>query len=310
MLLSATAYAPGSIGNLAVGFDVLGLAIAEPGDTVVVRAIPEGLLVDVEGDGGKLPRDASNTAAIAALEVLRSAGRDDVGLHILVQKGMPIGSGLGSSAASAAAAAFATNALLGSPLSTGELIGPCVEAEASVSGRHADNVAPALLGGLILVRSPDEWVRIPLPEGIAVTVVTPQYSVATRDARAVLPRQIPLSVASKRSGDLATFIAACFRGDVPAMGRSLVDEVIEPARAPLIPGCLDVIRAARDAGALGASISGAGPSIFALCPSLPIAQRAAREMTRAFAAAGLEAKAVVGPADVPGARLIATETRP
>ena len=310
MLASATAFAPGSIGNLAVGFDVLGLAIPEPGDTVTVARTPHGLTVEVEGDGGLLPRDASNTAAIAARDVLRRVGAE-IGLHITVHKNMPIGSGLGSSAASAAAAAFATNVLLGEPLSAAELIGPCVEAEAAVSGRHADNVAPSLLGGLILVRSVDplDWVRIPLPEGLAIAVVKPDCSVATRDARAVLPQTIPLSVASQRSADLASFVAACWAGDIEAIGRSLVDGVVEPARIPLIPGGAEAIAAARDLDVLGASISGAGPSVFALCRSLEAAHRAAAAMTRAFrATADLDARAVVGPADSPGARILATES--
>lgn len=298
------AFAPATVANLGPGFDVLGLALAAPGDTVTARFAPGGgvRIAAVRGDGGKLPTDAAkNSAGIAALATLAAAG-SDAGVELELDKGLPIGSGLGSSAASAAAAAFAVNLLIGSPLRKMELIEPCLEAEAAVSGRHADNVAPALLGGLILVRSttPLDVVRVPLPEGLTLAVVTPAMELATRAARAALPREVPLEQLVHNAAHLAAFVSACHAGDLALLARSMRDTVVTPARAKLIPGSLAAMDAALDAGALGSSISGAGPSLFALCRSPRAAEDAARAMADAFAAAGLASTAVISPADCPG----------
>jgi homoserine kinase len=305
---SVTAFAPATVANLGPGFDVLGLALAAPGDEVTARFAPaRGVrIAKVEGDGGALPMDAeTNTAGIAAARTLARAGID-VGVELEILKGLPIGSGLGSSAASAAAAAFAVNQLVGAPLRKLELIGACVEAEAAVAGRHADNVAPALLGGLVLVRTLDplDVIRLPLPASLAIAVVTPRLEVDTRTARAALPREVPLATMVRHSANVAALASACFAGDLALLGRCMTDEVVMPARAPLIPGCAQVIAAALAAGALGSSISGSGPSIFALCHSPRAAADAARAMTAAFAHAGLEASTVLSPVDCPGARAL------
>lgn len=309
MLDEVTAFAPATVSNLGPGFDLLGLAVSGPGDTVTARRVPgEGVrIARVEGDGGVLPREAArNTAGIAAAATLRRAGVS-AGVELELRKGMPIGSGLGSSAASAAAAAYAVNLLLGSPLRVEELVEPCVEAEATVSGRHADNVAPALLGGLVLVRSVDpvEVLRLPVPAGLHVAVVTPAFELSTREARAVLPATVPLQAMVRNTAHAAALVAACYTGDLELLRRCVVDEVVAPARAALIPGCGAVVGAALDAGALGSSISGAGPSIFALCRSEESAQEAAAAMRAAFReAGGLDSSAVVSPADAPGARAV------
>lgn len=302
----ATAFAPATVANLGPGFDVLGLALAAPGDTVTARLAPgRGVrIVAVHGDGGALSTDAArNTAGIAAASTLARAGVD-AGVELELRKGLPLGSGLGSSAASAAAAAFAVNLLIGSPLKKLELIEPCMDAEEAVSGRHADNVAPALLGGLVLVRSiaPLDVVRVPVPEGLTMAVVTPAMELPTRQARAVLPREVPLAQLVHNAAHLAAFVSACHAGDLALLSRSLRDAVVTPARAPLIPGSQAALAAALDAGALGSSISGAGPSLFALCRSERAAHDAARAMTDAFARAGLGATTVLSPADCPGAR--------
>jgi homoserine kinase len=262
--------------------------------------------VAVEGDGGALPRDGTNTAAVAAAATLRRAGLE-IGVELEVRKGMPIGTGMGSSAASAAAAALAVNLLVGSPLRKDELVEPCVEAEASVSGRHGDNVAPALLGGLILVRSVDpvDLLRLPIPPGLMVVVVTPHFSLSTRAARAALPELVPLREMVRNTANVATLVAACYSGDLTLFGRGVADAVVTPARAPLIPGCEAVIAAALGAGALGSSISGAGPSIFALCHSERRAEQVAAAMQAAFRDAGdLDSTALISPADNPGARQV------
>ena len=300
-----TVFAPATVANLGPGLDVLGLALAAPGDRVTARRAAAGVtMARVTGDGGALSLDPeTNTAGIAARATLAKAGVA-TGVELTLEKGMPIGSGLGSSAASAAAAAFAVNLLIGSPLRKVELVGPCLAAEAAVSGRHADNVAPALLGGLILVRSiePLDLVRLPVPEGLVVVVVTPDMELSTREARAALPGEVPLASLVRNTAQVGAFVSACHSGDLGLLGRSMTDAVATPARAPLIPGCAGVIEAALDAGAIGSSISGAGPSIFALCRSERSACEVAAAMTRAFAASGRAATSVVSPADCPGAR--------
>jgi len=300
------ASAPATVANLGPGFDVLGVALAGAGDVVTARATSEtGVrIVRIEGDDGALPRESSrNTAGIAAERTLALAGIDS-GVELELQKGLPLGSGLGSSAASAAAAAYAVNCLFGSPLRKPDLIGPCLDAEAAVSGRHADNVAAALLGGLVLVRRVDplDVVRLPVPEGLTLAVVTPKHAVSTREARAVLPASIPLDAHVRASADLAALVGACHSGDWALLARAIGDDLVTPARASLIPGCLAVIRAALDAGALGSAISGSGPSIFALCRSPRSAAAAADAMTAAFARAGLESSTIVSTADAPGVR--------
>jgi homoserine kinase len=307
MLEEVTAFAPATVSNLGPGFDILGLALSGPGDTVTARRVPgQGVrIARVEGDGGILPREAErNTAGIAAAATLRRAGVA-VGVELEIRKGMPVGSGLGSSAASAAAAAYAVNLLVGSPLRKRELVEPCLDAEAAVSGRHADNVAPSLLGGLVLVRSVDplDVLRLPVPEGLRVVVVTPAFDLPTRVARAALPERVPLAALVRNSANLAALVAACHSGDLALLRRALVDEVVAPVRAALIPGCDAVMSAALEAGALGSSISGAGPSVFALCHSARAAEDAAEAMRAAFReAGGLDSTAVLSPADAPGVR--------
>ncbi|MBW1878115.1 MAG: homoserine kinase [Deltaproteobacteria bacterium] len=300
------AFAPATVANLATGLDVLGLAIDGPGDVVTARRVPgTGVRITaVTGDGGHLPTDVDrNTAGIAATATLCRAGVE-AGVALTLEKGLPLGSGLGGSAASAAAAAFAVNRLVGSPLRKGQLVEPCLEAEAVVSGCHADNVAPSLLGGLILVRSlnPLDLIRLPIPEGLAMAVVSPEFEIETRAAREVLPDQVPLSAMIQNTANIAGLVAACFSGDVSLLGRCIADDVVTPARTALIPGCDEVIRAALDHGALGSSISGSGPAVFALCRSRRSAREVAEAMKRAFEEAGLQSKAIVSPADCPGVR--------
>ncbi|NOZ00940.1 MAG: homoserine kinase [Deltaproteobacteria bacterium] len=300
------AFAPATVANLGLGFDILGLALVGPGDTVTARLVREkGVRMgSITGDGGVLPNDAgANTAGIAAAATLRRTGIKE-GIELDLEKGLPIGSGLGSSAASAAAAAWAVNRLLGSPLRRVDLVEPCVEAEEAVSGRHADNVAPALLGGLILVQSldPPDLVRLPVPEGLSVVVVTPDFVLNTRDSRSVLPESVPLKKVVRSTANIAAMVSACYSGDMALLARCVTDEIVTPARAPLIPGCGEVMDAALNAGALGSNISGAGPSVFALCRSPISAARAADAMKAAFAEAGLESTALISPADCPGAR--------
>jgi homoserine kinase len=301
-----TAFAPATIANLSVGFDILALAIREPGDTVTAR-ISEGggvQIRSVSGDGGTLPLETSkNTSGIAAQAMLDKAGLG-VSVELELSKGLPIGSGLGSSAASAAAAAFAVNRLLGSPLRKKDLIEPCLLAEEAVSGRHADNVAASLLGGLVLVRSlePLDVIRLPVPEDLHVAVVTPDMEVRTGEARAILPKTIELSAMVQACANIATFVSASHSRDLSLLARCKPDQVVTPARAELIPGCHEVIATAQDHGALMCSVSGAGPSLFALCHSEPSALTVARAMQDEFKKHDLSTKVFTSPANCPGAR--------
>ena len=300
------AFAPATVANLGPGFDLLGLALIGPGDTVVARrsSEPGVRLTAIHGDGGALPLDATrNTAGIAARLTLERAGLE-AGVELELHKGLPIGSGLGSSAASAAAAALAVNLLVGAPLRKAELIAPCIEAEAAVAGRHADNVAPALLGGLVLIRTLDplDVIRLPVPTGLCLAVVTPTFALDTRTSRAALPASVPLGSMVRNSANVAALVSACFSGDLGLLSRAMEDPIVTPARSPLIPGCDAVIAAALAAGAIGSSISGSGPSIFALCQSERNAREAAAAMSEAFKYFELESSTILSPADCPGAR--------
>jgi homoserine kinase len=292
-LSAVRVFAPATVANVASGFDVLGFALEQPGDTVAISRKPEKRvdLTFVEGDGGKLPRDAArNTAGVAVARFLESLGFP-FGVDIRLSKGMPLASGLGSSAASSVAAVFAANLLAGSPCTARELLPFTLQAEQVACGSaHADNVAPALLGGFILIRSyePLDFVRLPVPAGLAAAVAHPHTEIRTEDARRILKKDIRLADAVRQWGNLAALVAALYEGDLALLGRSLQDVVAEPRRAMLIPGFAEVKAAALAAGALGCSISGSGPSVFALCASTERAQTAGGAMQETFRRVGLE----------------------
>jgi homoserine kinase len=285
-------FAPATVANVASGFDVLGFALETPGDAVTLtRSTEKGVRVrSVTGDDGRLPRDPKkNTAAVAAAAFLDRIG-NPFGVDIELEKRMPLSSGLGSSAASAVAAVTAANLLAGSPLSATDLLPFTMEAERVACGSaHADNVAPSLLGGFVLIRSYDplDVVRLPVPAGLSCAVVHPHAELRTEDARSVLKKEIRLSDAIRQWGNLAALVAALYNGDLQLLGRSLQDVVAEPARSLLIPGFAGVKAAALASGALGCSISGSGPSVFALCSRAEDSARAGKAMVAAFKAAGL-----------------------
>ena len=304
-----TAFAPATVANVGSGFDVLGFAVERPGDTVEARR-REGAgvaLLEVTGDGGRLPRDASNTAVVAAGRLLERLG-EPFGVDLVLHKGMPLASGLGSSAASAAAALLAVNRLAGDPLAAEELLPCALAAEQVAAGTgHADNAAPALLGGFVLIRStaPLDLVRLPVPDGLAVALLSPDVEIPTEAARRILRKRIPLADAVSQWGNLAALVASLYAGDLALMGRSLDDLIAEPVRAVLIPGFAAVKEAALQAGAIGCSISGAGPAVFALAASAARAEKVAEAMRRAFADAGLTAAAYVSEISRAGPRIAA-----
>lgn len=295
------------------GFDVLGFALEEPGDVVVaLRRDRTGVeLVDVTGDAGRLSRDAAgNTASVAAAALLRACG-SSAGVGLIVRKGMPLASGLGSSGASAAAAVVATNEALGLHAPMATLLRSAMEGERAACGvAHPDNVAPALLGGFVLVRAldPPDVVRLPVPHGIACAVLHPPMEVETRASRALLPHAVPLADAVRQWANVGALVAALHSGDLDLLGRSMTDRIVEPHRAHLVPAFTRIQEAAVAAGAIGCSLSGAGPSMFALCRTIADAQEAAGAMRRALREhGGLEGEAFVSHVAPEGARLVEDE---
>jgi homoserine kinase len=301
-----TAFAPGSVGNLGPGLDVLGMAVAGAGDWVTAELLDVRGIEQREPGHPDLPADpARHSAALAAAAVLQRAGGAH-GLALWVLKGLPLSGGQGGSAASAVAGAVAANECLGRPLGVRALLESCLEAEAAVAGRHADNLAPSLLGGIVLVRSldPPDAVTLPTPTGLMVVLAHPDQRMRTSDARAALPASVTRDIAVHQMAQVEAIVAALYSGDLSLLGRALDDRIAEPARAPLLPGFLAAKRAVLEAGALGASISGSGPTAFALANGQAAADRIGRAMASAYAAAGIQSTIRIGAVDSEGARLV------
>lgn len=283
-------FAPASIGNIGPGYDVLGLAVEGIGDWLEAEKIKEGVELQMEDAKIDLSSDANkNTAGIAAAEVLQILNYPG-GVRLKLKKGMPIGSGLGSSAASACAAAYAVNALYGNLLSKEELILPATRAEEKVSGGFfADNTAPCLLGGATLTRSclPLDVRKIGNIESLLIILVTPELQILTRDARAVLPDKIPLQDFVLNMANTAMISAAFASNDYELLSRSLNDVVIEPYRSQLIKGFDKVKKKALEAGADGLAISGSGPSVFAITNDPNKARLIEDAMVRTFKEEGV-----------------------
>ncbi len=304
-------FAPATVANIGPGFDVLGLALNSPGDLIdaELSETPGVEIVEVTGDGGRLSRDpVKNVAGRAAADVLRRAGSTQ-GLRLWLHKQMPLASGLGSSGASSAAGAVAANEILGRPLALHDVVLSAMEGECAASGTpHADNVAPSVMGGFVLVRSYDplEVVPLPVPDSLRVIVVHPHCQVPTAEARRLVnERTYGLDVIVPNIGSVAALVAALYRGDLQLLGRSIDDRIIEPLRATLIPGFGAVKHAALGAGALGCSIAGSGPSVFAFADEDGGAQRIGAAMQAAFkSAAGLDSDLFWGKVSTTGARVI------
>ncbi|MEO0472173.1 MAG: homoserine kinase [Bacteroidota bacterium] len=300
-------FAPATVANVACGFDTLGFAIQRPGDDVVVRfSNTPGLTISkITGDQGKLPlMPEKNTAGVAALDLMQQLGVVQ-GIEMEIHKGIPIGSGLGSSACSAVAGALAVNELMGRPLSKVELLPAALKGEAIASGGaiHADNVGPCLLGGMVLVRSNKDLdtVNIPTPEDLYAAAVLPNLEILTAEARSILRTEIPMSDAVTQWGNLGGMIAGLTQADYGLISRSLQDVIAEPYRSKLIPHFYEAKQAALNAGALGCSISGAGPAMFALCRGDEAAFRVAIAMQYVFMDAGIGCERFVSTINMHGA---------
>lgn len=295
---SIRVFAPATVANVACGFDILGFAVEAPGDEVVLRRTkqPGIRITRITGDGGRLSTDpATNTVSVPVMgfwERIRPEGGIEIELH----KKMPFGSGLGSSAASAAASIFAVNELFGSPLSKDELLPYAMKGEEVACGSaHADNVAPSLFGGFVLIRSyhPLDVVRIQTPPGLACAIVHPHIEVPTKDARSILKKDIPMKDAIVQWGNVAGLIAGMLQQDYDLIGRSLEDVIVEPVRSLLIPGFDQAKAASLAAGALGCGISGSGPSVFSLACSMEVARAAGLAKQEAFARVGIDSELFV-----------------
>ena len=302
----AEAYAPASVANLGVGFDILGMALEGMGDRAVVEFQdgPEIVITDIEGDGGKLPRDpVRNVASVSARALLDHVG-EKRGLRMKLLKGLPLSSGLGSSAASAVVTVVALNKLLGEPFTREQLLPFCLEGEALVSGYHADNIAPSLLGGIVLVAgiTVEAIQLLPIPAMLHLALVTPDVEIPTNGAREILPKQVLLKALIHQTGAVAQLVDALHRSDLIALGAAMEkDQVIEPARAFLMPMLDQVRAAAKGAGAIAVFIGGAGPTLCAVCHSLAIAESTVKAMKAVYSEVGMRCIARTSEVDRCGA---------
>jgi homoserine kinase len=297
-------FAPASVANVACGFDILGFALDKPGDEIIVRFSDTPGLRITKIKGGKLPYEAEkNTAGYAALKLLEHLGESKRGIEMEIHKKMPFGSGLGSSAASAAGAVVAINELLRRPLEKRDLLEFAVLGESIASGAiHADNVAPSLLGGFTLVRdsATNDVHRLHVPRGMYASVIYPKVEVLTKEARAMLKKEVSLKDAIKQNANMGAFIIGMFNSDFALIRRSLVDVIIEPQRASLIPHFFEVKEAAYTEGVLGCSISGSGPSIFALSENSLTAENAGLAMQSVYRKHKIECELFISPINMEG----------
>lgn len=306
--VSIKVFAPATVANVACGFDIFGFAIERPGDEVVVRTknTPGVVISKITGDGGRLPLDpAKNTAGVSVRAFLEHIG-SKAGFDIELHKRMPLGSGLGSSAASAVAGLFGANELLGRPLKRLDLLPFAMEGERAACGTpHADNAGPCLLGGFVLIRSyaPLDVVKIPTPKGLHCTVVHPHIEIRTEDARKILKKEIGMAAAITQWGNIAGLVAGLMKPDLGLISRSMNDVIVEPVRSVLIPGFEEAKKAAMGSGALGFSISGSGPSVFAISTARKEASAVGRAVQRVFGSIGIKSEAFVSEMNDEGVRI-------
>ena len=310
MKKSIRVFASASIGNIGCGFDVLGMAIDNPGDEVLLTRNDSNKLIikKIAGDDGKLSYDAKKNTVSVAIQALLQKLNLKQGFDIELIKKMPLGSGLGSSAASAVAGVFAANNLLNKPFkSKQELVPFAMEGERVACGTaHADNVAPCMLGGIVLIRknNPLDLIQLAVPEKLVVIVVHPHIELLTKDARAVLPKTISMHDGIMQWGNTAALVAGLYQSDYDLIGRSIEDVVAEPYRAKLIPQFTKVKHAAFNAGAIACSISGSGPSVFAFCEGKKNATKIANSMKQAFAEKNIGADVFISSVNTQGVKII------
>lgn len=308
--MGVSVFAPASVANLAVGYDSLGLCLDGPGDKVSAEfsSTPGITIKEITGAGGKLPLvPEKNTAGRAAQALLEAQGDSTLGVSLTINKLMPFGSGMGSSSASAVGGAMAVNELLGRPFTKAELLPFTAMGEQVADGAwHLDNVAPSLLGGIVLVRDAltCDVQSLVVPDGLQICVVHPEIQILTKDSRAVLSDSVPLEVAIKQQANLAGFVIGLYNSDLELVRRSFTDHMIEPQRAQLIPNFYELKSAALEHGALGFSISGAGPSVFALCANESIAAECGNTIKSIWAESGIGSQVYQSGINTKGAHLL------
>jgi len=312
---SVRVFAPATVANMICGFDILGFAVDAPGDEVAMyRSDRPGVRIrSIKGDGGRLPLDPDkNTVSACVKTLLAEFGvQDEIGVEIELVKHMPIGSGLGSSSASTVAGLFAANTLLGNPLTKTELLPFCVEGERLACGHgHADNVAPALLGGIVLVcgYDPLDVVKLPVPDELCAGIVFPKVDVPTREARQLIKEKVLLKDAVAQWGNIAGLVAGLYERDYDLIGRSMHDVLIEPTRAILIPEFHEMKRIALASGALSFGISGSGPSVVAVTRGKAVAEKAAEAVRQHLAACGIDCFTYVSKVNTEGPRELRMES--
>ncbi|KQC01384.1 homoserine kinase [Pedobacter sp. Hv1] len=303
-------FAPATVANVVCGFDVLGFAVNEPGDEVMMRLVDEpGVrLLKITGDEGRLPLDsAKNTVSASVQHYLKHLNRPDIGVEIELHKKMPIGSGLGSSSASTVAGLYAINQLVGNLLTAKELVPFAMKGEELACGYgHADNVAPALMGGFVLVRSyePLDLIALPTPSNLFAAIVYPEVDVPTKDARQMIKAKVLLKDAVTQWGNVAGLVSGLFLNDMDLVGRSMKDVLIEPTRSILIPG-FDTLRTlAMENGAVGFGISGSGPSVFALVKDEETAKKITKLQQKHLAQLNIRSNAYVSSVNAEGPKII------
>lgn len=295
---SIKVFAPATVANVTCGFDILGFAVDQPGDEIILKKNNEGKvqIKEIKGDGGALPLDPDkNTSGVVIKMFLEDLGSHQ-GVDIYLEKKMPLGSGLGSSAASSVAAIFAINEMMGKPKKLEELLPYAMEGERVACGAaHADNVAPGLYGGFVIIRSYDplDVIRLKTPDDLFATLVHPHIEVKTKDAREILRKQIYFKDSIKQSGNVAGLIAGLLTSDYELISRSMHDHIVEPIRSILIPGYSEVKERVMEIGALGAGISGSGPSIFALSKDEDIANQVSVEMKNVYSGFDIDSETYV-----------------
>lgn len=303
------AFAPATVANVSCGFDVFGFAVEQPGDEVTLTLAQESgvRIKKIEGDGGRLPLEAEkNTAGVAVVALLKKIGSDQ-GVEIILKKNLPLGSGMGSSAASSVAALVGINHLLGNPFEKKDLLPFAMEAERIACGSaHADNVAPSLLGGFVLIRGYDplDVVSIPTPENLYCTLIHPHLELNTQDSRQVLRLNITLKDAIVQWGNIAGLVAGLMKPDFGLISRSLKDVIAEPVRSMLIPGFDRIKEKAVECGALGSGISGSGPTIFALSAEMDTAHAIGKAISQEFDKFRLKSEVFVSRINPRGATIL------
>ena len=302
-------FAPATVANVVCGYDVLGFAIDEPGDEIILKKnnSEKITITKIEGDGGKLPKDPEKNVVSHVIRLFLEKINSNQGIDIELYKKMPLNSGMGSSAASSVAALVAINELMDQPFSKEELLPLAMEGERIACGNaHADNVAPALLGGLVLVRSyhPLDALRLPYPKGLSVVSVHPHVDVPTGEARKIIKERISLKSAVQQWGNVAGLVAGFCTNNFGLISRSMEDVIIEPVRAMLIPYFYEMKHLALDHGAIGFGISGSGPSVFALCENQETADKVSAEIKELLNQKNIECEAFVTKINDNGARVI------